>query len=300
MTARDAIGAGPAPRLCELEGGRLRVAAPAKINLNLLVGPARADGLHPVDSYVAKITLYDSLTLAPRDDGQIALTCSGAECGPDEKNLALRAAKALARGRRAPGADIDLLKRIAPGKGLGGGSSDAAAVLHGLNVLWELGLAPSELARLAASLGSDVPLFLGAPAARMTGRGECIEPIAVHNFWAVLCLPDAACATAEVYRAFDDAPAEPAAQFDAALLAQPPATWRHLLRNHLAPAAERVCPALESICQEISRRAALPVHLTGSGSAMFMLCDSSDEASDVMGRIAEVNCRSIVVAANPW
>ena len=300
MTTPDAICDGPAPRLRTLDDGRLRMAAPAKINLNLLVGHARGDGFHPVDSYVAKVTLYDSLTLGLRDDGRIVLTCGGAECGPNEENLALRAAKAIARGRLAPGADIDLLKRIAPGKGLGGGSSDCAAVLHGLNVLWELALPPGELACLAGSLGSDVPLFLGPAAARMTGRGECIEPVAMHAFWAVLCMPDATCATAEVYRAFDDVPVEPADQFDSALLSHPPSTWRHLLRNQLAAAAERVCPALEAIGREISRRAALPVHLTGSGSAMFMLCDSSDEAIDVLSRISEANCRAIVVAANPW
>jgi len=300
MTAPDATSDRPAPRICTLDDGRLQVAAPAKINLNLLVGPPRGDGFHPVDSYAAKLTIHDTVTLGLRNDGQIGLTCRGADCGPDERNLAVRAAKALGGGRQTPGADIALLKRIGPGKGLGGGSSDAAAVLHGLNILWKLNLTGEELAQLGASLGSDVPLFLGSSAARVTGRGECIQPVEVHDFRAVLCLPDATCDTGEVYRAFDEAPVEMAGQLDEVLLAQPPSTWRHLLQNQLAPAAERVCPALIDIRREVSRWAALPVHVTGSGSAMFILCDSSAEAGEVLARIAPANCGAIVAGANPW
>ena len=130
------------PRRAVLADGGLRVAAPAKINLDLLVGPRRPDGYHDIDSLVAKITLYDELAARLREDGPVGLHCEGLDCGPIEENLALRAARLLAEraGRRVGGAEIRLAKAIPPGRGLGGGSSDAAAALVALDELWRLGL----------------------------------------------------------------------------------------------------------------------------------------------------------------
>ena len=169
------------PQMTAIEGGCLRVLAPAKINLNLLVGPRRADGFHPVDSLVAKVTLYDELELRPREDGQITLACEGRDCGPADSNLVLGAAKALAERtghespqRELPGVAICLRKHIPPGGGLGGGSSDAAATLMAMNDLWRLGLGLDELSRIASQLGSDCPLFLGPPGiqSHRPGRGD--------------------------------------------------------------------------------------------------------------------------------
>jgi len=132
------------------------------------VGSARADGYHPVDSCIAKITLYDRIDLLRRDeeDKKISLMCEGVNCGPVEENLAYRAAALLAGGRNVPGVEIRLSKKIPPGGGLGGGSSDAAAVLTGLSVFWNLFIPNEELCELAAKLGSDVPLFLGSASCR--------------------------------------------------------------------------------------------------------------------------------------
>ena len=211
----------------------LRLLAPAKINLNLLVGPRGPDGFHEIDSLVAKVTLYDEIELRGREEGEIRFTCRGAGCGGDEKNLALRAARLLAEGRHVGGVDITLSKHIPPGRGLGGGSSDAAAVLIGLNELWQLGVSAAELSALAASLGSDVPLFFGPPAARMTGRGELLEEISVHPFVAVLILPDFTCRTSAVYRAFDEAPAAVEKQLEPPTLGGSPSQWRAALVNQL-------------------------------------------------------------------
>ena len=199
----------PQPRWQRLDERRLRLWAPAKINLDLLVGAVMADGFHRLDSRVAKITFYDQIDLHLRDDGEITFTCSHApdaeqpNCGPDEDNLALRAAGLMCQGRSVAGADVTLVKHIPPGKGLGGGSSDAAAMLMGLNELWSLHLPMAELAEMAEQLGSDVPLFLGPSAVRITGRGENITPIAVRPFCVVLYLPAGACPTGDVYRTFD-------------------------------------------------------------------------------------------------
>ena len=282
--------------------GALHLAAPAKINLNLLVGPRRTDGFHPIDSYVAKITVYDEIDLRIRNDGRIHFTCRGLDCGSDEQNLALRAAKCLAGPRDVPGADIVLTKHIAPGSGMGGGSSDTAAVLWGLNELWQLGLSAPALAETAMTLGSDVPLFLGPPAARMTGRGEHIEPIGLQPFRAILYVPDCTCRTGEVYNAYDAAPPPEATQQPAELLTgAPPSRWRRLLVNQLAEAALSLHGELARAWAELTSSARLPVCLTGSGSAMFILCDSRAEADSIMlGFSEQLKRRCLVVQPNPW
>jgi 4-diphosphocytidyl-2-C-methyl-D-erythritol kinase len=275
------------------------------------VAGRRADGFHDIHSVVAKVTLYDELTVRPRGDGRVGFSCSGADCGPDERNLARRAAlllhdRAAERAAGAPGADVALAKRIPPGAGLGGGSSDAAAVLAGLNELWRLGLTPEELSAAAAELGSDVPLFLGGPCSRMTGRGERLEPLAVHDFRAVLIVPEASCRTEEVYRAYDAisaerAPAPPTDLDVERLAAEPPSRWRQLLRNDLAPAAREVSPAFDEAFARLSAAVSRPVHVSGSGSAMFILCDGEAEAAGAAaGLPAALRERAVIVAPNPW
>jgi len=281
--------------------GVLCVRAPAKINLDLLVGPRRQDGYHSLDSYVCKLTLYDRIGLRRRGDGQIRFSHSGIECGPAESNLALRAARLLAEARDVPGVDLTLHKTIAPGAGLGGGSSDAAAVLWGLDRLWGLGLAADQLADLAARLGSDVPLFLGPACSRMTGRGETLAPVDAAAFYAVLILPPVTCSTQAVYRQFDLLAREPATQLPPQLLPQPPSAWRAELVNQLGQAARAIYPDLARLWDQLREVLPLPVHLTGSGSGLFVLCDHRDEAADV-ARLIPPPVRSWCVGAerNPW
>jgi 4-diphosphocytidyl-2-C-methyl-D-erythritol kinase len=303
-----------------LAEGALRLWAPAKINLNLLVGPRREDGFHPLDSYVAKITLYDQIDLICRQDGHLHFKTAGADCGDPEENLVLRAARLLRedlgtdsdfkqRNRTGSpeiwgqtpisnneiglspqisclGADMELHKNVPPGAGLGGGSSDAAAVLLGLNEMWRLNVEAGELAAMAAQLGSDVPLFLGPPASRMTGRGEILEPASIYPFVAGLFLNDCFCSTPEVYRAFDQSPPDTPRQLDpSALASQPPSRWRHLLVNQLFPAALKVCPALGELWNELRAALPCPVHMSGSGSALFILCDDETELSAMLARL---------------
>ena len=294
------------PRTQRAEGG-LRAWAPAKINLNLLVAPRRPDGFHAIDSCVAKVTLYDRLDLRLREDGGVSFTCEGLPCGPDESNLALRAARLLADAAGgAAGADIHLTKRIPPGGGLGGGSSDAAAVLAGLAELWGLETSAGALREPAAALGSDVPLFLGPPAARMTGRGECLTGLDLHPFVAVLFLPPAPCATGDVYREFDARPIQAGRPADrqlppGLLAAGPPSSWRGRLANDLAAPAERICPEMALRRRRIAEAVDVPVCVTGSGSALFVLCDDASEARRVSRAVApDIRRASVVVAPNPW
>jgi len=338
-----------APQL-ERRGDALLVRAPAKINLDLLVAPRRADGYHDLDSLTVKVSLYDELRLAPEAGGNIRLSCRGADCGDVEKNLVYRAAKLLTaavveKGVKVAtgttGLSIELIKRTPPGKGLGGGSSDAAATLMGLNELWQLGW-HARLPELAASLGSDVPLFLGGPACRMTGRGEVLQPITVHPFVAVLILSDLFCATLAVYKAFDElrpgaqcvagvSPAicgntdtkasdremgdtkpgdsdtsllrrgKPVRAFDIAQLLEPPSSWRHLLVNDLLTPALVVCPALAEIQASLQSRTNIPICMTGSGSALFALCDDQSEVSLLLASLDDhMRQMCICVQSNPW
>ena len=304
MSIFDCRLADPSPPPAPLEplGDGLRAWAPAKLNLDLRVFPPRADGFHPLDSVVAKITLFDRIDLHPRADGQVRLSCQGADCGPAEKNLVWRAANRLGGGAAGRGADIELVKRTPPGKGLGGGSSDAAATLLACNRLWDLKLSAEELGAVAAEMGSDVPLFLGPPASRMTGRGAVLEPLAVHPFTAILCLSGLFCSTPQVYAAFDRLPAPAEYERDVELLAsRPPSAWRDRLRNDLLPAAEAVCPELGDLRWRLECQAQLPVCLTGSGSGLFILCDDDSEADTILARLDdELKSLCGVVRNCPW
>ncbi|MGH7442041.1 MAG: 4-(cytidine 5'-diphospho)-2-C-methyl-D-erythritol kinase, partial [bacterium] len=155
----------------------MTLAAPAKINLSLEVLARREDGFHEVRMLMAAVSLCDELDFAPAE--KLTLDCDRPSLDCGEGNLVLRAARALqaALGREL-GARIYLRKRIPLGGGLAGGSTDAAAALKGLNLLWEGGLGTAELEHLAATLGSDIPFCLGAGWAYATGRGEKLERLA--------------------------------------------------------------------------------------------------------------------------
>lgn len=289
------------PRFVDTPQGLL-VAAPAKINLNLLVGPRRIGGYHPLDSYVCKVTLFDTVLLSPIDRPGTQLECYGADCGPVEKNLAYRAAELIAHATGRRGVAIGLDKRIPPGMGLGGGSSDAAAVLVGLNRLWNLKLSDVELQGLGAQLGSDVPLFIGPACSRMTGRGEILEPATIHKFHAVLVLPEFGCATAQVYEAFDELPQEMAPQLEPDVLAsQKPSQWRARLVNQLERPARAVSPGLGGLLERLGQVMPVPVHMTGSGSAVFLLCDDAREAVELQSALPmDVQPRSVRVTQCDW
>lgn len=279
----------------------MRINAPAKINLNLLVASRRGDGFHPLDSFVTKITFYDWLEMRPRRDGLISLICEGIDCGETSENLAIRAAKILAEGRAVGGVDILLRKEIPPGGGLGGGSSDAAAVLIELNKLWNLNLPDDQLADIAAELGSDVPLFLGQAGSRITGRGEILQPVKIYPLWVILILPDIACPTGEVYRAFDAAPPQADKQLDSKILTQPPSKWRSMLVNHLESPAMQLAPDLANIQGKIAAATSLPVNLSGSGSTLFILCDNQAETQMIVNLIPQEfqkYCR--IARLNEW
>src|SRR5262245_22625023 len=170
----------------------ITVFAPAKINVILRILDRRPDGFHNLWSIMQTVALEDEVQIKLRADQQdIQLKCDATQLAADRSNLVYRAAAAvLTRAQLATGLDIELRKRIPMGAGLGGGSSDAAATIIGLNLLLRLGWSPTQMADVGQSLGSDVPFFLFAPSSFVAGRGETIRPLVVEGpRWVVLVNP---------------------------------------------------------------------------------------------------------------
>lgn len=192
-----------------MHGEVLAVRAPAKINLFLRVTGRRADGYHTLETLMHKVGLFDLLELRRGGEG-VHLHCPGADLPEDSGNLVHRAAELFLQtaaqrlGGPLPGVDIALFKNIPVAAGLGGGSSDAAATLKGLNRLFDAGLTEGELAALGLRLGADVPFFVAdAPAALAVGIGEILTPVAPLTDCSVLLVnPGFAVSTRWVYQNF--------------------------------------------------------------------------------------------------
>jgi len=259
-----------------------RVRAPAKVNLTLRVLGVRPDGHHALESVVAGVSLLDTLTAEP--DDRLTLACEGHAVPEGEGNLVLAAARTLQEtcGVRA-GARLHLEKRIPPGRGFGGGSSDAAAALVALDRLWGCGLEREALVRLGVGLGSDVPLFFGTPVGVMRGRGEVIEPVETRCGWRLaLAWPPEPLSTAEVYAAWDRLPARerprPAATDILSALHGPARAAKPFLVNDLEQAADNVKGGRLDLRACLQEAGAEAVGMTGSGSAYFALADDEAQA----------------------
>jgi 4-diphosphocytidyl-2-C-methyl-D-erythritol kinase len=281
----------------------LRIAAPAKINLGLRVTGRRADGYHELASVFVPLDLCDELALrvegAARCEIHFELAGEGgaapeAAVPAGAGNLAVRAAHAyLAAAKVSARVEVALAKRIPAAAGLGGGSSDAAAVLRGLAELLPAGLTPAELAAIALGLGADVPFFLEPRPAEVRGIGEIIRPRAgVPPLDLVLAKPPVGLATADVFRAYarerEQAKARgvPAEPLRALTLPDPPSTLPPPervgsipldLANDLEPIAMRLCPPLAALREALRATGALAVAMTGSGPTLYgVYRDSAD------------------------
>ena len=258
------------------------VDAPAKVNLTLRVAGVRPDGYHDLESVVAAVGVFDRLSFKPADE--LDLTCDDPTVPSGDDNLVMKAARLFRESCDVDrGARIYLQKRIPAGRGFGGGSSDAAACLAGLNALWQCGKSLSELAGLGAKLGSDVPLFFGSPVAVIRGRGEWIEPVSVRLTWyAALAWPGYGNPTAEVYAAYDRRPpsanGRPGATDILKFLRGPAREAAPFLVNDLEPAAGSLRSDGLSVRTLLERAGAAAVGMTGSGSAYFALTDTEIEA----------------------
>ncbi len=284
--------------------------APAKINLYLDILGRREDGYHEIDTVMQTVDLADRLELCARVDGEIRLAVTGRTEGvpADDTNLVLRAARALAAeaceagllSARASGADIVLHKRIPTGAGLGGGSSDAAAALVGLSRLWGIAVAPELLSSLAAGLGSDVPFFVLGGAARCRGRGEIVEALSAKGELHAVLAISAPLATREVYEVFDRlGPSSSGARKPPPISAETAFDLGRVgeveLPNALEPAAFELRADLRAVKDELVRAGAHRAALSGSGSCVFGVVPSAEDARRVAETMRQGGHEALIV-----
>jgi 4-diphosphocytidyl-2-C-methyl-D-erythritol kinase len=268
---------------------RLTLTAAAKVNLALEVLGKRADGYHEVTTVMQTVDLTDRLTLEDADD--LTLTTTSPEIPVDASNLALRAAAALreAAGTIDRGVNVRLDKRIPVAAGLGGGSSNAAAVLLGLNRLWGLRWPVARLAEVAETLGSDVPFFLKGGVALGTGRGEQITPLTGVPMALVLVNPGTPLSTAAVYGRVTPAmytDGERTRRVIEALRARKPFRVAASLYNGLEAAAQEVGGELVRLRAALMAAGARGALMSGSGPTVFAVARSFEQARQIRARVA--------------
>lgn len=252
----------------------------AKLNLSLEVGEKRSDGFHPLSSVFVKISLHDTLLIRFHRFGKKRIRVFMNRLPADESNSMVKAAS-LYRKRFYPELSVTVYcrKRIPAGGGLGGGSSDAAAVLAALNRKYRKA-DDSQLAEAAAEIGSDVPFFLSGSAAFVSGRGESVRPIPGRKkTYGVLLLPDYFSSTAAAYRMLDEAGAAKKVfrnpEDEIAAFYMPVSQWPY--DNDFLPVLERNVPEMHDAATAVRNLRPPFWNLSGSGSSLYALFENKQE-----------------------
>ncbi|WP_315987249.1 4-(cytidine 5'-diphospho)-2-C-methyl-D-erythritol kinase [Actinomadura sp. HBU206391] len=288
------------------------VRVPAKVNLQLSVGPLRDDGYHDLVSVFHAVSLFDELTATPADDLFVRVEGTSAEEVPaDDDNLAARAARLLAEriGVR-PAVRLRIHKAIPVAGGMAGGSADAAAALVACDRLWGAGLTAAELAELGAAIGSDVPFALLGGTAIGVGRGERLTPVPVDGrFHWVFALADGGLSTPAVYAECDRLrerhgekvrPPEASDRLIDALATGDVKELGSALTNDLQPAALALRPSLRRTLTVGRELGALGALVSGSGPTCAFLAESDAHALDLAAALSDAGvARSTVRAYGP-
>ncbi|MFU0446097.1 4-(cytidine 5'-diphospho)-2-C-methyl-D-erythritol kinase [Pseudocitrobacter faecalis] len=257
--------------------------SPAKLNLFLYITGQRADGYHELQTLFQFLDYGDTLTIEPRQDGQLRLLTPLKDV-PDEDNLIIRAARLLmkmaAQTQRLPegsGADISIEKRLPMGGGLGGGSSNAATVLVALNHLWQCGLSEDELAAIGLTLGADVPVFVRGHAAFAEGVGEQLTPIDVAEKWYLVVHPGVSIPTPVIFKDPDLPRNTPKRSIDTLLKCE--------FRNDCEVIARKRFREVDEVLSWLLEYA--PSRLTGTGACVFAEFDTELAARQVLEQAPE-------------
>ena len=267
-----------------MNGMTLHIKANAKVNLTLRVGNVLDTGMHPIESIMARVAFSDDIEMTRLDaDTRSKYSILWHENAPRKSeinwaiadDLSVRAHRLLeSTVNHTLPIQLKLKKRIPVGGGLGGGSADAAAVLIGVSQLFDLDF---DLKALALTLGSDIPYLLHGETCLVRGVGESATPMEFEFLHLVLIFPSYSCATEDVYRAFDALTPEEL----------------HGCNDLLAPACV-VAPQLATDIDAITLLCEQEIHLSGSGSTMFAICDNEKHASELVRKIEEqTDCLAI-------
>jgi 4-diphosphocytidyl-2-C-methyl-D-erythritol kinase len=277
--------------------------APAKLNLFLRIVRRREDGFHELETVMTAISLFDTLQFEASESSEIALRVimagsrnlhihSPATIPTGPENLVIRAARLLNEyAGTTNGVRITLIKRIPSAAGMGGGSSDAAATLAGLNRLWNLSLSQVELLDLAARLGSDIGFFLAeSSTAVCRGRGELVEPVRMSTcLHFVVARPHSGLSTPDVFkRCRPDQMGRSVDEFIRTMQRPGLSHMVRLLLNDLQGPAESLNDEVRQLRHEFTRQTVLGHQMTGSGTSYFGVCASSRHARMVAARLRAV------------
>lgn len=258
--------------------------APAKINFGLWIGQKQADGYHPLSSIFLPVNLFDTVTAELNDSGKIEFSCDDPALPSGSENLCWKAAKLFLRETNSDaGVNIALEKKIPSGAGLGGGSSDAAAVLMALNRLLFGEMADERLLNMSVKLGADVPFFLYRRPCSASGTGSFLNPVEFpHDPSVILVVPDFKIGTKEAYGSFDKAKIISREINYANVISNMRGleNARETVQNDFEPVIFSLYPELNTIRDSLYDLGAMYASMTGSGSVIYGFFDKQEDARD--------------------
>ncbi|HHT9138179.1 MAG TPA: 4-(cytidine 5'-diphospho)-2-C-methyl-D-erythritol kinase [Candidatus Wunengus sp. YC60] len=286
------------------EKGKIKIAAPAKINLFLEILGKRQDGYHEIETVMQEISLFDYLYMEDYDKG-VAFTCSNPKLATGEENLVVKAVRLMQKeSGTSKGVKIHLDKRIPIGAGLGGGSSDAVATLAGLNRLWQTGYDEKQLMSLAGKLGSDTPFFVVGNTAICKGRGEIVTPYPLNvKYNYVIIYPSFEVSTAAVYKNFKISLTKnlkDVSFFLQKLESGSPQELGSGLHNRLEDVVFRLYPDIEKIKKTLTKFDFCGTLLSGSGSALYGLCKEEMDSKEIEYKIKMLNIGDVFMVTNDF
>jgi 4-diphosphocytidyl-2-C-methyl-D-erythritol kinase len=257
--------------------------APAKVNLSLRVLRRREDGFHEIESLMCPLSIFDTLDLAHREEEGLEFVCDDATLPTGDDNLVVRAAKLFCTSCGfEPRLRIQLTKRIPHGAGLGGGSSDAATTLIGLNRLFDAQLSQDALSAMAADLGSDIPFFIYQSAAIIRGRGEFVEPVSFsHELPLFLIKPPFGVPTPWAYKHWRDSQELPGVRYDAQEF-----SWGTLVNDLERPVFEKYLFLADLKTWLLAQPEVAGALMSGSGATVFALLNDKTGAEALASRVA--------------
>ncbi|MDE6643452.1 MAG: 4-(cytidine 5'-diphospho)-2-C-methyl-D-erythritol kinase [Muribaculaceae bacterium] len=267
-----------------------------KINLGLHILARRPDGYHDIETVMVPVDLTDILEIVPAANGETTLTVTGnhVDC-PPEKNLVIKALHAVEKfvNRQLP-VNIYLRKIIPDGAGLGGGSSDAAFTIKGLNSIFDLGLTDQQMASIASTVGADCPFFIYNQPMLATGTGTTLSPVQLtpdfKNLTCLIVKPTEGVSTAEAYAGVTPQQRESSL---ADFVNQSVTNWQSTLFNDFEKSVFEKRPEIANVKQHLINSGPIYVAMSGSGSSVFALFENDKMADDFAKSITNRFCQKV-------